>query len=44
MIRDFKIYCAVPHNNRYTNLFENISLYFVLKQEFEPVTFLGYTG
>jgi hypothetical protein len=32
----------VPHNNRYTLLLENISLYFVLQQVFELVTFLGY--
>jgi hypothetical protein len=33
---------AVPHNNRYTLLLENISLYFVLKQVFELLTALSF--
>jgi hypothetical protein len=43
-VQCFKIFCyAVPHNNRCILLFENINLYFVLQQMFEPMTILGYT-
>jgi hypothetical protein len=43
MLNDFKFFMARnPHNNHYTLLLENISLYFVLQQVFELQTFLCY--
>jgi hypothetical protein len=34
--------CAVQHNNRYTLVLPNISLYFVLQEVSEMMTFLSF--
>jgi hypothetical protein len=40
----FELFYAVPYDNRYTLVLENISLQFLLQQVFELMTSLGYVS